>query len=147
MDILSLPDGKDLQTHISITKDPTNMHIKVIIDLVLYQKKIQELDVSATFYKLLESYFCNRYKGAKIDDALSESSKFEEKYTRGSFPGLFFFVLFIDILPIDIVYFSSYLFTDDLFLLYTGSNNPANRLKPELCQVQTRSGCNGIFQC
>ena len=51
----------------------------------------------------------------QIDDVLSESSKVEKGISQGSFLGLLFFVLFIDDLPNDIVYFSSYLFADDLF--------------------------------
>ena len=67
----------------------------------------------------------------QIDDALSEASKVEKGVPRGSFLGLFFFVLFIDDLPNDIVYFSSYLFADNLFPLYTGPNKQANRLKSD----------------
>ena len=70
---------------------------------------------SAKFYKLLESCFCNHYMRVQIDDVLSESSKVEKGISQGSFLGLLFFVLFIDDLPNDIVYFSSYLFADDLF--------------------------------
>ena len=73
----------------------------------------------------------------QIDDALSEASKVEKRVHRGSFLGFFFFVLFIDDIPNDIVYFSSYVFADDLSSLYTGTNNPVNRLKSDLCQLQT----------
>ena len=51
----------------------------------------------------------------QVDDALSESIKVKKRVPRGSFLGLFLFVLLIDDLSNDIVSFSSYLFTDDLF--------------------------------
>ena len=108
-------------------------------------EKIQKLNLSVKFYKLLESYLCNRYMKVQIDDALSEASKVEKGVPQGSFLGLFFFVLFVDDLLFDTVYFSSYLFADDLFLLYTGPNNPANRLKSDLCQLQTWSEFNFFF--
>ena len=92
-------------------------------------EKLQKLDLSAKVCKqLLESCLCNRYIKVHIDDALFESSKVEKGVYKCSFFDLFFFVLFIDDFPNDIVYFSPYLFADELFSLYTGSNNPANRL-------------------
>ena len=54
----------------------------------------------------------------QVDDALSESIKVKKRVPRGSFLGLFLFVLLIDDLSNDIVSFSSYLFTDDLFSLF-----------------------------
>ena len=81
----------------------------------------------------------------QIDDALSEASKVEKGVPQGSFLGLFFFVLFIDDLLTDNLYFSSYLFADDFFSLYTGPNNPANRLKSDLGQLQTWSEFNLLF--
>ena len=57
-------------------------------------KKIEKLDPSAKFYKLLESYLCNRYMRVQIDDALSESSKVEKGVPQGSFLGLFFCVIY-----------------------------------------------------
>ena len=72
-------------------------------DIVL--KKKQNLDLFAKFCKLLES--CNRYMRVQTDDALSESIKVETVVAQGSFLGLFFFVLFMDDLPNDIVYFLS----------------------------------------
>ena len=59
-----------------------------------FGKKIEKLDPSAKFYKLLESYLCNRYMRVQIDDALSESSKVEKGVPQGSFLGLFFCVIY-----------------------------------------------------
>ena len=114
-------------------------------DNLLKKNTIQKLDLSAEVYKLLESYSINRYLSVQIDDALSESSKVAKGVPQGFFLGLFFFVFFIDDLPNDIVYFSSYLFADDFFSLYTGFNNPANRLKSNSCQLQTWSDCTMLF--
>ena len=81
----------------------------------------------------------------QIDDALSEASKVEKRVPQGSFLSLFFFVLFTDALPNDIVYFFSNLIADCLLSLYTGHNNPANRVKSDLCQLQPSSECNMLF--
>ena len=81
----------------------------------------------------------------QIGDALSVSSRVEKGVPQGSFLGSsFFFVLFIDDLP-GIVFLFSNLFADDLFSLYTGSNNAAYRLKSNLYQLQTWSECNMLI--